>query len=111
MALETTKFVPNDLKTTIIKITSYENKNLQGTIENLYFENKVCFKSLTEFLFAVEALLDGMAYPHAATENRSFNQQKKMNIHFGEDVYKRQNPRLTYRRRRGQGFPCSQAFL
>ena len=85
MALKTTKFVPNDLKTTIIKITSYENKNLQGTMENLYFENKVCFKSLIELLFAVEELLDGMAYPHAATENRSFIQQKKMNIHFGDE--------------------------
>ena len=44
MAISPVKFIPREMKTTIIKVYSYQNKNIQGILYNPFFENELVFE-------------------------------------------------------------------
>ena len=65
-------FVPYEMKTNIIKITGYRDKNPQGTLENPYFGGEVEFKSLMELLILIEDMQDNLNFPQQSMEKRKF---------------------------------------
>jgi len=72
MSFVTSKFIPNDARTTIITVASYDYKNPAGIISNKYFEEAIAFNSLTELLLFTGAILDELELPKASTNTRSF---------------------------------------
>ena len=72
MALTPTKFIPNEMKTSIVKIYAYDNNNL---IPYLKVEKK--FLSTFNLLNLIEETMDDMDYPQAINECRTFVDNKE----------------------------------
>jgi hypothetical protein len=68
----TNGFIPYEIKTSLLKITSYTDKELRGTLSNPYFEHEMRFENVIQLLMLVEELLDSLGYPQKAMESRSF---------------------------------------
>lgn len=65
-------FVPYKIRTSLIKITSYADKQLRGTLCNPYFEHEMRFDNAVQFLMLMEELLNSLGYPQKAMEARCF---------------------------------------
>ena len=72
MAIASMNVVPEDLKTSIIRIYSYQDKNLQGIFYNLYYGEEIVFTNLTQLLLLMEDMMDGMKFPQAAMQTHRF---------------------------------------
>lgn len=72
MSIASLKVVPEDMRTSIIRIYSYRNRNPQGTFYNPYYGQEVVFENLTQLLFTMENLMDEMGYPRASVQTRGF---------------------------------------
>ena len=70
--VQTTKFTPCGSRVCVIRITSYENRNPQGVIQNPNFPKDVPFENLTQLLFTMDALFDDLGSPQRAMEPRGF---------------------------------------
>lgn len=77
MPLGAHRFVSNDARTTILRIYSYEDKNLQGTIFNVYYGWEIPFYNLIRMLQLIEGLLNQLDCPQASTQNRSFRTNQR----------------------------------
>lgn len=75
MIAEKTGFVPQELKTSVIRIHSYEEKNLRGVLFNPYYIEERPFNNLTQLLFLMENMQDALCYPQKGMENRSFKKE------------------------------------
>ena len=64
------KFVPHEMKTSIIKITSYNNKTLEGLFFNPFFKTEKVFENLTQLLLLTEELHDNLGFPARSMEKR-----------------------------------------
>lgn len=73
MSITSLKAVPENMKTSIIRVHSYRDKNLQGTFYNLFYGEEIAFGSLTELLLRIEDMMDEMDYPQASVQNRRFD--------------------------------------
>ena len=71
--LTSLKFVPYEMKTSIIRVHSYLGKNLSGTFDNSYYKEELCFENLTQLLIIIENLQDAICYPQKSMEWRTFN--------------------------------------
>ena len=84
MSITSLKAVPENMKTSIIRVHSYRDKNLQGTFYNLFYGEEIAFGSLTELLLRIEDMMDEMDYPQASVQNRRFDahckRAEKVNI-------------------------------
>lgn len=69
-------FIPYEIKTSLIKVTSYKDKELCGTLSNPYFGHEMRFHNVIQFLMLVEELLDALGYPQKAMESRSFRPEE-----------------------------------
>ena len=78
MANALTKEITNDMKTSIIKVFSFEKLNIQGTLSNPHFENEINFLNLTQLLLMINELLAELSYPQAVTEQRNFGRNGRM---------------------------------
>jgi len=67
------KFIPHELKTSIIKIISYKEKKLCGYLVNSYFKQEMYFDNLAQFIFLMDNMLNDLSYPQASMESRSFS--------------------------------------
>ena len=65
-------FVPHLMKISIISVTSYEDKILQGTISNPYFGEDQHFKGVVQLVLLLEKLQGELNYPEATMRPRSF---------------------------------------
>lgn len=65
------RFVPYEWKTSVLKVVSYDRKNPVGWLENGCWENPRHFSNLTQLLFLLDGLMDGLDYPQRATVPRS----------------------------------------
>ncbi len=65
-------FIPYEIKTSLVKITSYADRELQGTLINPYFAREMRFSNALQFLALVEELLDAIGCPHKAMETPGF---------------------------------------
>ncbi|MBE6036610.1 MAG: hypothetical protein E7223_03160 [Clostridiales bacterium] len=62
----------NEYRSTKICIDSYQNGVPEGRIYSPYLAHGIRFRSLTQFLLQMEALLDEMNFPQANTLTRTF---------------------------------------
>lgn len=69
------EFVPQEHKTSVIQINSYENKNFVGSLQNPYYDEQKAFTNLTQLLFLIENLQDDLQYPQKSMEMRSFRSE------------------------------------
>lgn len=67
-----TRMVPEDMRSCIIRVEQYDNKNLQGTFYNLYYGVEIPFENLTRLLLLMEDLMDELDCPQASVKNRRF---------------------------------------
>ena len=77
MSIASLKVVPEDMRTSIIQIYSYRDRNPQGTFYNPYYGEEVVFENLTQLLFTMENLMDEMGYPQASARTRGFKEGPK----------------------------------
>lgn len=66
-------FTPYEVKSSLIRVTGYKERNIEGFIENPYFEKPRYFANLTQFMLIMEALSDDISYPQRLNENRAFS--------------------------------------
>ncbi len=69
-------FIPYETKTSIVKITSYADRQLRGTLCNPFFEHEMRFDNAIQFLVIMEELLNSLGYPQQAMERRTFRAAK-----------------------------------
>lgn len=69
---ENFRFVPYEMKTSVIKVTSYENREMVGVLLNPFFEQEVHFTGITQLIFLVEQLLDNLNFPQKGMQPRVF---------------------------------------
>jgi hypothetical protein len=74
------KFVPHEMKTSIIKVFSYLGKNPVGTLQNPYFAREQKFNNLTQLLFIIENLQNAISFPQKSMEWRTFNKSDNKQI-------------------------------
>lgn len=72
MATTAPKFVPYEMKTSLVRICSYEDKNPRGVLTNPYFGEDRAFNSLSQLIFLMEEMQDDLNYPQKSTAARSF---------------------------------------
>ena len=77
MSIASLKVVPEDMRTSIIRIHSYEDKNPQGTFYNLYYGEEMTFGNLTRLLLLMEDMMDEMECPQASVRSRRFGKGQK----------------------------------
>lgn len=47
------KFIPHEMKKTMIKIYSYDNKCMQGTIFNSFFDKEMVFENVMQMILKI----------------------------------------------------------
>ncbi len=72
MSIASLKVVPEDMRTSIIRVCNYEDKNLQGTFFNSYYGQEIAFGNLTRLLFLMESMMDELEHPQASVQSRRF---------------------------------------
>ncbi len=77
MSIASLKTVPEDMKTSIIRVHSYQDKNLVGTFYNSYYGEEIAFGNLTRLLLLMEDLMDQMDSPQASIKSRRFGKGRK----------------------------------
>ncbi len=66
MSIASRNVVPEDMRTSVIRIYSYRDKNPAGTFYSLYYGKEIAFGNLTRMLLLMEDLMDEMACPQAS---------------------------------------------
>ena len=69
-------FAPYEMRASIIKVVSYEQKNMKGLLVNPYFGREVYFENLTQLIFLIEGMLDDLNCPQKGMENRNFRKEE-----------------------------------
>ncbi|NLL38849.1 MAG: hypothetical protein GX254_04620 [Clostridiales bacterium] len=77
MPLNPKYYVPQEMKTSIIKIFTYVDNNPTGVLINPYFDNIMYFESLIQFLMLMDEMQDSLNYPQESMENRTFNKESQ----------------------------------
>ena len=76
MSISPAKFIPREMKTTLIKVYSYHNKCMQGTITNPFFEKDIVFENVMQLITIVEHISDSLFFPQKTMELRQFADNK-----------------------------------
>ena len=74
MSICPAKFIPREMKTTIIKVYSYQNKNIQGVISNPFFDKEMVFENMMQLITMLERISDSLFYPQKTMELRQFSE-------------------------------------
>ena len=72
MSISPAKFIPREMKTTLIKVYSYHNKCMKGTITNPFFEKEMVFENVMQLITMVECISDSLFFPQKTMELRQF---------------------------------------
>ena len=72
MSVASMQFIPEELKTSIVRIYSYEDKNPQGVLYNPFYGKEQVFMNLTQFLLQMENMMDSLKFPQATVRARRF---------------------------------------
>ena len=73
MSISPAKFVPREMKSTLIKVYSYHNKCMQGTIMNPFFEKEMIFENVMQLITMVARISDSLFFPQKTMELRQFS--------------------------------------
>ena len=60
-----------------IKVTSYENKRMEGYFYNSFLDRGAWFESELQIIWLMENLLDALVFPQTGVEYRSFSKPKR----------------------------------
>lgn len=60
------------MKTSILKIFSYEQKQITGILINPFFPHAMYFDNIIQFLFLIDEMLDSLNWPQESMECRLF---------------------------------------
>lgn len=66
------RFIPYEMKSSLIRVYSYKGKNLRGTLYNPFFPEEQYFDNLIQLLFLMETVLDTLNFPQRCMEPRVF---------------------------------------
>ncbi len=77
MSIASQRTIPEDMRTSIIRIHSYRDKNPEGTLYNLYYGEEIAFANLTRLLLLMEDMMDEMGSPQASVRSRRFGRDLK----------------------------------
>ena len=72
MSIASLNMVSEDMKTSVIRILSYQDKNPVGTFFNLFYGKEIAFGNLTKLLLLMEDMMDSMDNPRASVQSRQF---------------------------------------
>ena len=72
MSISPAKFIPREMKTTLIKVFSYDNKSIQGTIFNPFFEKEMVFENMMQMITMIERISDSLFFPQKTMQLRQF---------------------------------------
>lgn len=78
MSIASWNVVPENLRTSIIRVFSYQDKNLQGAFFNPYYGAEMIFGNLTRLLLLMEDMMDRMDIPQASIRSRRFGKGPKL---------------------------------
>ncbi len=77
MSVASLKTVPEDVKTSVIRVYNYQDKNLQGTFYNPFYGEEIPFYNLTQLLLIMDAMMDDIKFPQESVQNRRFRKHEK----------------------------------
>ncbi len=97
MSIASLHTVPEDLKTSIVKIYSYDDKNMQGVIHNPFYGEGLVFTNLTQFLLIMEQIMDDLKFPQAAVQSHRFKTGKKTPEPLTQEPHTSQNVLATFK--------------
>jgi hypothetical protein len=80
MPLSQAKFVPYEMKTSIVRIYSYERGNHAGVIKNPYFKGDAGFGSTMQMLKLIDELQDSLNFPQKSMMTRSFAEDSEAKV-------------------------------
>jgi len=73
MPLAPAKFVPQEQKTSIVKIFSYDGRSIAGTIGNKLYAEEITFMNTGQFIFAIDDLQNDLSFPQENMQRRKFS--------------------------------------
>ena len=73
MSITPTKFIPREMKTTIIRVYSYQNKNIQGVISNPFFKTDMVFENMMQLITIIEYISNSLLHPQKTMQLRQFS--------------------------------------
>ena len=85
MPISPSVFVPYEAKNIMMKIYSYSDKNVCGSLSNLFLDDDLSFQNLTQMLFGIEHILDTTQFPQQSLLPRSFSPQDPATPRHGRD--------------------------
>lgn len=77
-------FVPQQMKTSRVSVTSYQNKVMEGTIITPLYDEPIPFCGMVHFVKQMEKLQDELEYPQANERQRSFQGREDGGTHLPE---------------------------
>lgn len=101
MSITPTKFIPREMKTTIISVYSYQDKNIQGVISNPFFKSDMVFENMMQLITIIEYISNSLLYPQKAMDLRQFSDNNvpaeplSFNFETTSD-FSNQNPLATF---------------
>lgn len=116
MPISPSRYVPYETKNIMIKIYSYEKKNLIGSIGNTGLKQDLLFNNITELILETEYILNEIDFPQVAFNMRSFSDEKsQLNYEFEVNTNISKKPiaqfRLSVIYRQNSSWQGSLAFL
>lgn len=63
--------ISKEMKTTLLTVFSYQEKQLQGMLSNPYFPSSIPFRNAMQFVLLLEHLLDSIGFPQRVMDLRS----------------------------------------
>lgn len=80
MSICPARFTPREMKTTLIKVYSYNNKCMQGLISNPFFEKEMVFENVMQLITMIERVSDSLFFPQKAMQLRQFSDTEPSTI-------------------------------
>lgn len=100
MPIAPAKFVPHEMKVTVVKIFSYEKKNPIGLLVNSYFGRDVYFDSTIQLLHLIDEIQDGLSFPQKSMVLRALTDKSSAAYASKDDlglVFKGINPIASFK--------------
>ena len=77
MSIASLNVIPEDYRTSVIRVYHYEDKNPSGVFYNRYYGHEMAFSNLTRLLLLIEDMMDEMDCPQASVKSRRFTKDPK----------------------------------
>ena len=69
--------ISEGMKTSIIRIYNYRDKNPTGSFYNVYYGEEIAFGNLTRMLLLIDDMMNQMDSPQASVQSRRFTGKAK----------------------------------